>query len=93
MEQLSVNDWKPDACPRSISQKEYCDSFPKMHITRREYLQEISLYHVAMYLAETTEKVHTSQEWYKFLSQKVNQSGEVLIGEYDVSETDKTEET
>lgn len=70
MEQLSVEDWKPDACPKNIT-----------------------VYHAAMYLAETTQKVHSSQDWYLYLNEKVDQSGEVLIGEYDVSETDKTEET
>lgn len=79
MEQLSVEDWKPDACPKNI--------------TVEEYLQTLPLYHAAMYLAETTQKVHSSQDWYLYLNEKVDQSGEVLIGEYDVSETDKTEET
>ena len=49
MEQLSVEDWKPDACPKNI--------------TVEEYLQTLPLYHAALYLAETTQKVHSSQEW------------------------------
>lgn len=44
MEQLSVEDWKPDACPKNITVEEYL-------------------------------------------------AGEVLSGEYDVSETNQTEET
>ena len=79
MEQLSVEDWKPDACPKNI--------------TVEEYLATLPLYHAALYLAETTKKVHSSQDWYLYLNEKVDQSGEVLISEYDVSETDKTEET
>lgn len=62
-------------------------------ITRREYLQTIPLYHAALYLAETTQKVHSSQEWYLYLNEKVDQNGEVLSDEYDVSETNQTEET
>ena len=93
MKQLSVKDWKPDVCPKSVTVEEYLDTFPKIPLTRREYLQTLPLYHVALYLAETTRKVHTSQDWYSYLNEKVDQSGEVLIGEYDVSETDKTEET
>ena len=62
-------------------------------ITRREYLRTLPLYHAALYLAETTQKVHSSQDWYLYLNEKVDQSGEVLINEYDVSETNQTEET
>lgn len=93
MEQLSVEDWKPDACPKNITVEEYLATFPKIKLTRREYLQTLPLYHAALYLAETTQKVHSSQDWYLYLNEKVDQSGEVLIGEYDVSKTDKTEET
>ena len=77
MEQLSVEDWKPDACPKNITVEEYLATFPKIKLTRREYLQTIPLYHAALYLAETTEKV--------------DQNGEVLSGEYDVSETNQEE--
>lgn len=93
MEQLSVEDWKTDACPKNITVEEYLATFPKIKLTRREYLQTLPLYHAALYLAETTQKVHSSQDWYLYLNEKVDQSGEVLIGEYDVSKTDKTEET
>lgn len=65
--------------------------FPKIKLTRREYLQTIPLYHAALYLAETTQKVHSSQEWYLYLNEKVDQNGEVLIDEYDVSETNQEE--
>ncbi len=82
-----------DACPKNITVEEYLATFPKIKLTRREYLQTIPLYHAALYLAETTQKVHSSQDWYLYLNEKVDQSGEVLIGEYDVSKTDKTEET
>ena len=87
MEQLSVEDWKPDACPKNVTVEEYLATFPKIKLTRREYLQTIPLYHAALYLAETTQKVHSSQEWYLYLNEKVDQNGEVLSGEYDVSET------
>ena len=60
-------------------------------ITSREYLQTIPLYHAALYLAETTQKVHSSQEWYLYLNEKVDQNGEVLSDEYDVSETNQEE--
>lgn len=93
MKQLSVKDWKPDVCPKSVTVEEYLDTFPKIPLTRREYLQTLPLYHAALYLAETTQKVHSSRDWYLYLNEEVDQSGEVLIGEYDVSETDKTEET
>ena len=53
MEQLSVEDWKPDACPKNITVEEYLATFPKIKLTRREYLQTIPLYHAALYLAET----------------------------------------
>lgn len=56
MEQLSVEDWKPDACPKNITVEEYLATFPKIKLTRREYLQTIPLYHAALYLAETTQK-------------------------------------
>ena len=84
MEQLSVEDWKPDACPKNVTVEEYLATFPKIKLTR-EYLQTIPLYHAALYLAETTQKVHSSQEWYLYLNEKVDQNGEVLSGEYDVS--------
>lgn len=61
MEQLSVEDWKPDACPKNITVEEYLATFPKIKLTRREYLQTLHLYHAALYLAETTQKVHSSQ--------------------------------
>ena len=51
MEQLSVEDWKPDACPKNITVEEYLATFPKIKLTRREYLQTIPLYHAALYLA------------------------------------------
>ena len=86
MEQLSIEDWKPDACPKNITVEEYLATFPKIKLTRREYLQTIPLY-----LAETTQKVHSSQEWYLYLNEKVDQNGEVLSGEYDVSETNQKE--
>ena len=70
MEQLSVEDWKPDACPKNITVEEYLATFPKIKLTRREYLQTIPLYHAALYLAETTQKVHSSQEWYLYLNEK-----------------------
>ena len=57
MEQLSVEDWKPDACPKNVTVEEYLATFPKIKLTRREYLQTIPLYHAALYLAETTQKV------------------------------------
>ena len=38
MEQLSVEDWKPDACPKNITVEEYLATFPKIKLTRREYL-------------------------------------------------------
>ena len=91
MEQLSVEDWKPDACPKNITVEEYLATFPKIKLTRREYLQTLPLYHAALYLAETTQKVHSSQEWYLYLNEKVDQNGEVLIDEYDVSETNQKE--
>ena len=53
MEQLSVEDWKPDACPKNITVEEYLATFPKIKLTRREYIQTIPLYHAALYLAET----------------------------------------
>ena len=56
MEQLSVEDWKPDACPKNITVEEYLATFPKIKLTRREYLQTIPLYHAALYLAETSDK-------------------------------------
>lgn len=43
MEQLSVEDWKPDACPKNITVEEYLATFPKIKLTRREYLQTIPL--------------------------------------------------
>lgn len=89
MEQLSIEDWKPDACPKNITVEEYLATFPKIKLTRREYLQTLPLYHAALYLAETTQKVHSSREWYLYLNEKVDQNGEVLIGEFDVSETNK----
>ena len=93
MEQLSVEDWKPDACPKNITVEEYLATFPKIKLTRREYLRTLPLYHAALYLAETTKKVHSSQDWYLYLNEKVDQSGEVLISADDVSETTQTEET
>lgn len=54
MEQLSVEDWKPDACPKNITVEEYLATFPKIKLTRREYLRTLPLYHAALYLAETT---------------------------------------
>ena len=30
MEQLSVEDWKPDACPKNITVEEYLATFPKI---------------------------------------------------------------
>lgn len=48
MEQLSVEDWKPDACPKNITVEEYLATFPKIKLTRREYLQTIPLYHAAL---------------------------------------------
>ena len=71
MEQLSVEDWKPDACPKNITVEEYLATFPKIKLTRREYLQTLPLYHAALYLAETTQKVHSSQELYLYLNEKV----------------------
>lgn len=56
MEQLSIEDWKPDACPKNITVEEYLATFPKIKLTRREYLQTLPLYHAALYLAETTKK-------------------------------------
>lgn len=56
MEQLSVEDWKPDACPKNITVEEYLATFPKIKLTRREYLRTLPLYHAALYLAETTQK-------------------------------------
>lgn len=92
MEQLSVEDWKPDACPKNITVEEYLASFPKIKLTRPGNIsQTIPLYHAALYLAETTQKVHSSQEWYLYLNEKVDQNGEVLSGEYDVSETNQKE--
>lgn len=32
MEQLSVEDWKPDACPKNITVEEYLATFPKNQI-------------------------------------------------------------
>ena len=93
MEQLSVEDWKPDACPKNITVEEYLATFPKIKLTRREYLRTLPLYHAALYLAETTKKVLSSLDWYLYLIEIVDQSGEVLINEYDVSETNQTEET
>lgn len=93
MEQLSIKDWKPDACPKNITVEEYLATFPKIKLTRREYLQTLPLYHAALYLAETAQKVHSSQEWYLYLNEKVDQNGEVLSDEFDVSEADQTEET
>ena len=29
MEQLSIEDWKPDACPKNITVEEYLATFPK----------------------------------------------------------------
>lgn len=49
MEQLSVEDWKPDACPKNVTVEEYLATFPKIKLTRREYLQTIPLYHAALY--------------------------------------------
>ena len=31
MEQLSVEDWKPDACPKNITVEEYLATFPKIN--------------------------------------------------------------
>lgn len=75
----------------NITVEEYLATFPKIKLTRREYLQTLPLYHAALYLAETTQKVHSSQEWYLYLNEKVDQNGEVLSGEYDVSETNQKE--
>lgn len=47
MEQLSIEDWKPDACPKNITVEEYLATFPKIKLTRREYLQTIPLYLVS----------------------------------------------
>lgn len=56
MEQLSVEDWKPDACPKNITVEEYLATFPKIKLTRREYLQTIPLYHAACTLQRQPKK-------------------------------------
>lgn len=35
MEQLSVEDWKPDACPKNITVEEYLTTFPKSLLQTR----------------------------------------------------------
>ena len=49
MEQLSVEDWKPDACPKNITVEEYLATFPKIKLTRREYLQTLPFRSVGLY--------------------------------------------
>lgn len=74
MEQLSVEDWKPDACPKNITVEEYLATFPKIKLTRREYLQTIPLYHAALYLAETTQS-HPGCVEYSVCCQERNEPG------------------
>lgn len=94
MEQLSVEDWKPDACPKNITVEEYLATFPKIKLTRREYLQTIPLYQCGSVPCRDNPKKYTvHRNGHLYLNEKVDQNGEVLSGEYDVSETNQTEET